>query len=83
MLLTEPNKLKLFIWKRSGAIKINAKHVKIRWRVLIESILYIKDFVENKNQTNTTNNTNNTNDIYIKNNCIIINKQLFPIEDVD
>ena len=48
-----------------------------------ESILYIKDFVENKNQTNTTNNTNNTNDIYIKNNCIIINKQLFPIEDVD
>ena len=50
-----------------------------------ESILYLKDFVENKtdNNNNNNNNNNNDNDNNIKNNCIIINNQLFMIEEVD
>jgi hypothetical protein len=57
-----------------------------------ESILYVKDFVENKsNEIHKTNNnyksdknyTNNINDLDIKNNCITINNQSFIIEDID
>jgi hypothetical protein len=48
-----------------------------------ESILYVKDFVENKSNKIHKSNKNQTNNMDIKNNCITINNQSFIIEDID